>query len=724
MSLRTDYKNDVLNTSVNEERRFEEVTNPDGTKSYRDVTDYSQVGDNFDADIVNSQNAEINAKAPIESPTFTGNPEAPTQSQNTADDTIATTAFVKSAFNNFVDPNLRTSGKAADAQATGNRIASIQSSIPIVDNTLSISGGAADSKVVGDRISATDAEFTELKNDLTNADGELKLVWEQGTLKLLSEGGGEQDSSSRIRTTYFHRYSEDPITISTPSGYLSSYRGYTLSDGVYTCVAAGNFTNDNYTLDRDIYYRLLLRRQDNSDFTPSEAYLPVATENMYTDTTLSIPGKAADAASIGLAIDNVSKMFVQDSDELLTTSASQVLVSNNNTPFGFGGSVIFEKRNEKKLGYKRNDGSVVFPKANGTILCDPDAPIFELMSVIKTWVGRNNIIHNVDNDTYTSLFGDNCVADSNGKIHMDCSDFVCAVLMGITYDNSRIVLGNDAENRPLRDIFNSMPCLNKGNKTKGGLYTWEMAQWFAENNRLFELPKSTTDRASMLQFGDVLFSSSDESFSDRYYSIGHCMFVLGTIKYPVGSEKVVVAHCSSEVVEGTDPGAIYVTTMNLGASSIRVFGRPKYLNGHDHPLDSSIIPEANGTYKYNVFLLPKAEILLDSTSGVQSGEISLRNVFSSTLRYYPAIPGSSLLFTGTGTSDRGNYLVRVAEYDSAFKLVKRPTTILSNGKATPLTVSSSTKYVRFGFGRFASSNAPIWLSETDDFKITITLPND
>lgn len=94
-TLRTDYKDDKLNTSINTERQFEEVTNANGTKTFRDVTEYSQVGDDFGADLVNAQNEEINAKAPINSPAFTGVPTAPTPDTDTDDDTVATAAFVK-----------------------------------------------------------------------------------------------------------------------------------------------------------------------------------------------------------------------------------------------------------------------------------------------------------------------------------------------------------------------------------------------------------------------------------------------------------------------------------------------------------------------------------------------------------------------------------------------------------------------------------------------------
>ena len=51
--LRTDYKDDLLDTSVNERRKYNMITNEDGTVSFEDVTVYSQVGDTFGAGILN-----------------------------------------------------------------------------------------------------------------------------------------------------------------------------------------------------------------------------------------------------------------------------------------------------------------------------------------------------------------------------------------------------------------------------------------------------------------------------------------------------------------------------------------------------------------------------------------------------------------------------------------------------------------------------------------------
>lgn len=57
--LRTDYKDDVLDTSVNTQRKYQMTTNEDGTVSFTDVTEYSQVGDTFGAADVNAMNEAV-----------------------------------------------------------------------------------------------------------------------------------------------------------------------------------------------------------------------------------------------------------------------------------------------------------------------------------------------------------------------------------------------------------------------------------------------------------------------------------------------------------------------------------------------------------------------------------------------------------------------------------------------------------------------------------------
>lgn len=54
ITLKTDYKDDVLDTSANTQRKYQMIQNDDGTVSFVDVTEYSQVGDSFGAADVNA----------------------------------------------------------------------------------------------------------------------------------------------------------------------------------------------------------------------------------------------------------------------------------------------------------------------------------------------------------------------------------------------------------------------------------------------------------------------------------------------------------------------------------------------------------------------------------------------------------------------------------------------------------------------------------------------
>ena len=59
-ALRTDYKDDLLDTSVNTQRKYNMVTNADGTVSFVDATAYTQNGDSFGAADINAINDKIN----------------------------------------------------------------------------------------------------------------------------------------------------------------------------------------------------------------------------------------------------------------------------------------------------------------------------------------------------------------------------------------------------------------------------------------------------------------------------------------------------------------------------------------------------------------------------------------------------------------------------------------------------------------------------------------
>lgn len=58
--LKTDYKDDILDTSVNTKRKYRQIDNGDGTFSLEDETKYTQEGDSFGATDINKINEEVN----------------------------------------------------------------------------------------------------------------------------------------------------------------------------------------------------------------------------------------------------------------------------------------------------------------------------------------------------------------------------------------------------------------------------------------------------------------------------------------------------------------------------------------------------------------------------------------------------------------------------------------------------------------------------------------
>lgn len=61
-TLPTNLKDDILDARVNQRRRYNMITNPDGTVEFEDVTVYSQVGSEYGAGLINETNKQINGK--------------------------------------------------------------------------------------------------------------------------------------------------------------------------------------------------------------------------------------------------------------------------------------------------------------------------------------------------------------------------------------------------------------------------------------------------------------------------------------------------------------------------------------------------------------------------------------------------------------------------------------------------------------------------------------
>ena len=58
--LATDFKDDIMQETMNGKRRYRMVNNTDGTVSFEDATDYEQVGNTFGAGQINATNEAVN----------------------------------------------------------------------------------------------------------------------------------------------------------------------------------------------------------------------------------------------------------------------------------------------------------------------------------------------------------------------------------------------------------------------------------------------------------------------------------------------------------------------------------------------------------------------------------------------------------------------------------------------------------------------------------------
>lgn len=62
-NLPVNFKDDILKENMNGKRRFNMIQNSDGTVSFDDVTDYTQVGSTFGAAQINATNKAVNDAA-------------------------------------------------------------------------------------------------------------------------------------------------------------------------------------------------------------------------------------------------------------------------------------------------------------------------------------------------------------------------------------------------------------------------------------------------------------------------------------------------------------------------------------------------------------------------------------------------------------------------------------------------------------------------------------
>lgn len=417
--------------------------------------------------------------------------------------------------------------------------------------------------------------------------------------------------------------------------------------------------------------------------------------------------------------------IVSDMTGLADSTADRVLVLHDDSSWGTGGPCWFEKSATwSTYGYQRSDNSYVFPVPNQAPLPEAHAPREQLVDIMQTWIGNPDMHHgsSFNND----LFSANCARDESNLFEMDCSAYVNAVLLGITYANSRYALGASADNKEMQYMSDYIGPSKSEYMPKGGLQTSELAMWFAQHGRLFDLPTDTKTARDTLQFGDIIFGSSDTNRPSAYYNIEHCMFVLGTnSNYVVVTESVSV---TGSFEQQNLKISFYDLSTLIGPDKyLRVFARPKYAPRIQTP---AITPYKQGTFKYNAFLLPISQIrrLTDTSTGtaVNFGELYNDSRSMATVDYLPVIPLSTVKYIGNQKNPRNHdYNWRCHEYDETMALVKSTTIAYAssgNYLRTEHVLGSTTKYVRFSANYLSATNDTIRFVDMKDFLFEITPP--
>lgn len=305
-------------------------------------------------------------------------------------------------------------------------------------------------------------------------------------------------------------------------------QGVTVADGTITTpkLATGAVTHDKLAdAVRRGYVRSFETVADMQASTTLEAGMTCHTNGFHArgdgGAAYYTVGASGDIALQGglyaSEVKNSQYEVVDDYTSLLDSTAALVLVRNmGDGPFGINTSCLFEVTTAASSYIHRSDGTYMMACANQAPLMPANAPSVALGDCIASYVGRN-----------TLSYGSPGMFDETVENNIDCSTFVQACLYGITYENSRYALGSSVENVLGQYVGDNYLKETTVGTRKHALTTWQMAEWFAEQKRLFKFPETGDyrDAINLLSFGDVIFSASDPN-ADRIYGIDHCMLVL------------------------------------------------------------------------------------------------------------------------------------------------------------------------------------------------------
>jgi hypothetical protein len=185
---------------------------------------------------LNDISTAIASKADTNSPVFTGNPTAPTQSVGTNNTRIATTAFVEATLN-AVQSNVNiTGGDIDDVDITGGTITGLVTDLAVADGGTGKSTLALNNVILGNGTSPVQEVAPGASGNVLTSNG---TTWQSSVLPDLGIGVGQTYQNllgSRSSGVSYTNTTGKPILVFVTSGRANAGTTFTVVvDGVTLC---------------------------------------------------------------------------------------------------------------------------------------------------------------------------------------------------------------------------------------------------------------------------------------------------------------------------------------------------------------------------------------------------------------------------------------------------------------------------------------------------------
>lgn len=367
--------------------------------------------------------------------------------------------------------------------------------------------------------------------------------------------------------------------------------------------------------------------------------------------------------------------------DALSSTAGKVLVLNDNSSYGLGGSMLFEKRpGETWRNYARSNGSYIAPVFGQGNIPESSACYNDIMPVILSYINNDNLEYG---NNHTS-------ADETCTDEIDCASFVSTVLSGVRYENSRYIEGNEDNTRDEYGVI--LPDGHTSHRM-ASLKAGELANYFAQQKRLVPISSSAPlgSLNRILRFGDILFitSPSYEDVDKFTHGIGHVAIYLGTALGSSSSSygnRICVAQCGGSPSSLTASNfhstvgtfsALNLTLENIGTYLV-AFARPDYGSRHKQSASETI------SGRINTEFIPG--LLLSTSVGIPTSIVKHQ---AADIIYHRVEEGQVV------SCSTGAHSVYLHKYDADQNYVgyKR---LKNNNTVDTYTVESGTRFVRFG----------------------------